>query len=67
MAYNEKTAQRIRKLLEDVPGVEERILFQGLSFMVNDKLCISVRGDELMCRIDPKLIDEEIKNWELSK
>lgn len=61
MAYNETLANRVRALLMDVEQLEERILFQGLSFMVNEKLCICIRGDELMCRIDPLLIDDEIQ------
>jgi hypothetical protein len=31
-------------------------MFSGLAFMVNDKMCINVSGEKLMCRFDPKLI-----------
>ncbi len=51
MAYDEKLANRIRVALEDVPNVEEKKMFRGITFMVNDKMCISVSGDRLMCRI----------------
>lgn len=27
----------------------------GLTFMVNDKMCIGIIKDEMMCRIDPEL------------
>ncbi len=30
-------------------------MFRGLTFMVNGKMCISVSGDNLMCRFDPLL------------
>ena len=53
MAYNEKLANRIREALAEIANVEEKKMFRGLTFMVNDKMCISVSGDELMCRIDP--------------
>jgi hypothetical protein len=30
----------------------------GLTFMINDKMCIGIIKDEMMCRIDPELQDE---------
>lgn len=53
MAYNEELAQRIRERLENVQNVEEKKMMGGLAFMVNDKMCIGVIKDEMMCRIDP--------------
>ncbi len=55
MAYNEKLADRIRAALAHLPTVEEKKMFRGLTFMVNGKMCVSVSGDELMCRFDPAL------------
>jgi len=53
MAYDERVASQIRRALADQPLVEEKTLFQGLAFMVDEKLCISVRNDVLLCRIGP--------------
>lgn len=58
MAYDERVANRIREALADQPLagkplVEEKTLFQGLAFMVDDKMCICVRNDVLLCRIGP--------------
>ncbi len=55
MAYNEKLAYRIRQALAHLPKVEEKKMFRGVTFMVNDKMCVSVSGDEMMCRFDPSL------------
>jgi TfoX/Sxy family transcriptional regulator of competence genes len=55
MAYNEKLADRIRERLADVRRVEEKPMMGGLTFMVNDKMCVGIIKDELMCRIDPNL------------
>ena len=55
MAYNEKVAYEVRQALAEIPNVEEKKMFGGLAFMVNDKMCINVSGDNLMCRFDPKL------------
>jgi TfoX/Sxy family transcriptional regulator of competence genes len=55
MAYNEKLADRIREALADIQKVEEKKMFRGITFMVNGKMCVSVSGDEMMCRFDPAL------------
>ncbi|GBF40347.1 TfoX/Sxy family protein [Leptospira johnsonii] len=54
MAINEKTAERVRKALTKQKEVEEKKMFGGLCFMVNGKMCVCVRDQELMFRIDPK-------------
>lgn len=57
MAYNENLADRIRESLENIPGVSEKLMFGGVCFMVNNKMCVGVVKDEMMCRINP-LMDE---------
>lgn len=58
MPYSEKLADRVRIALEDVPKVEEKKMFRGLTFMVDDKMCVCIGEDRIMCRIDPALHDE---------
>ena len=55
MSYDTKLAEGIRKYLANFPSlrVEEKKMFRGLTFMVNDKMCIGVSGENLMCRFDP--------------
>jgi TfoX/Sxy family transcriptional regulator of competence genes len=55
MAYSEKLAGRIREALADVANVEEKKMFRGIAFMVNDKMCVTVGDNEIMCRVDPAL------------
>jgi TfoX/Sxy family transcriptional regulator of competence genes len=55
MAYNEILADKIREALVDVPNTTEKYMFGGVCFMVNDKMCVGVVKDEMMCRIDPAL------------
>lgn len=55
MAYNEKLADRIRKALSHISKIEEKKMFRGVTFMVKGKMCVSVSGDEMMCRFDPAL------------
>ena len=58
MAYDEKLANRVREALVNVPKVAEKKMFRGITFMVDDKMCISVSGDELMLRLDPEMTEE---------
>jgi TfoX/Sxy family transcriptional regulator of competence genes len=57
MAYNEQLANRIRTYLTSLPlyQFEEKEMMGGLTFMVNDKMCVGIIKDELMCRISPEL------------
>jgi TfoX/Sxy family transcriptional regulator of competence genes len=61
MAYNESLAQRVRAALARIPRVEEKKMFGGLAFMVNEKMCINVGKDRLMCRIDPAMHENALK------
>ncbi len=58
MAYDETLAERIRKRLATLPNIEEKKMMGGLTFMYNDKMCVGIVKDELMCRIDPEIHDE---------
>ena len=62
MAYNEKLADRTREIISLIhSNVEEKRMFGGLCFMVNDKMCVGVEQERLMVRIDPKKYDEVIE------
>lgn len=57
MAINDKLLDRVRKLMEGQTDVVEKKMFGGLCFMVNGKMCVSIRTDEIMCRIDPEAVE----------
>ena len=57
MAYNEKLANRIREQLADLHNIEEKEMMGGLTFMVNEKMCIGIIKGEMMCRIAPEIQD----------
>ncbi len=61
MAYDEQLAGRIRERLADLENIEEKAMMGGLTFMYNDKMCVGIIKDELMCRIDPEMHDEVIE------
>ncbi|RYY99863.1 MAG: TfoX family protein [Chitinophagaceae bacterium] len=55
MAYDTHLADRVRNYLAQysTQAVEEKEMFRGLAFLVNDKMCINISGDRLLCRFDP--------------
>lgn len=60
--YNTDTLiNSIRETLSKLPAVEEKNMFQGTAFMVNDKLCIAVRKDTLLCRIGEQQAETELE------
>ena len=61
MAYNENIANRIREALAHLPKVEEKKMFGGLAFMVNNKMLVAAGTDRIMCRFDPALHEEITK------
>jgi TfoX/Sxy family transcriptional regulator of competence genes len=61
MAFNEKLSDRIREALANQPNVEEKYMFGGVCYMVNNKMCIGVANDEMMCRIGPDKYEESLE------
>jgi len=60
MAYNEQTAERVRKALAGTKKLVEKKMFGGIAFMVNNKMCVGVDKDDLMIRCLPEMNDELI-------
>ena len=59
MQINVKLAARVAELIEpQVEKLEQKKMFSGLCFMVNDKMCVAVGKDRLMVRFDPALNDQ---------
>ncbi|HKJ43184.1 MAG TPA: TfoX/Sxy family protein [Sunxiuqinia sp.] len=55
MAYDEFLAERIQRILQEQKATyEEKKMFGGTCFMVNDKMCLGVIKNDLMARIDPE-------------
>jgi TfoX/Sxy family transcriptional regulator of competence genes len=53
MAYDEKTAERVRKILSARHDVVERRMMGGLCFMVSGNMCCTVSGrGGMLIRID---------------
>jgi TfoX/Sxy family transcriptional regulator of competence genes len=61
MPYDEGVANRVREALGRSRRVEEKRMFGGVTFMVQGKMCVSVRKNRIMCRIDPASHETALK------
>jgi TfoX/Sxy family transcriptional regulator of competence genes len=63
MPIDDKLVDRVRELIAATESnVEEKRMFGGLCFMVNDKMCVCARRNGgLMVRFDPELSDTIMK------
>lgn len=53
MAANRLLLTMVRDSLVSVHTVFEKSMFGGVCFMVDDKLCVCVGNNYLLCRLDP--------------
>lgn len=62
MAYNEFLADRIRQSLKSKNiFYSEKRMMGGLTFMVDDKMCIGIIKEDLMARINPEFQESALK------
>jgi TfoX/Sxy family transcriptional regulator of competence genes len=62
MSYNEKLADRVREIIALTHDrVEEKKMFGGLCFMVNDKMCVGVEKERMMVRLDPDVYESVLE------
>lgn len=61
MAYNEFLADRVSQFFTE-KGIpfEARKMMGGLCFMVDNKMCVGINGDEVMARIDPDIYEASL-------
>jgi TfoX/Sxy family transcriptional regulator of competence genes len=60
VAYNESLADRIRTALGARPGVEEKKMFGGVSFMVDGQMCLGVLKDDLVVKVGAEGFDDAL-------
>ena len=60
MAYDEKLADRIRKVIGGSKYVTEKKMFGGLSFMFNKKMFCGVLKDDLVLKMSPEQCEDAL-------
>jgi len=53
MAYDQGLAQRVRELLEELPGYEEKKMFGGIGFLLYGNMACGVLREDLIVRVGP--------------
>jgi TfoX/Sxy family transcriptional regulator of competence genes len=61
MPIDQALFDRVRLALARAPGVEQKKMFGGVTFMVRGKMCVSVGSNRIMCRIDPAKHDAALE------
>lgn len=61
MAYDEHLADRVRQVLKEknIPADEKKMM-GGLTFMVDEKMCVGIVKSDLMARVGPHKMDEAL-------
>ena len=62
MAYEEGVAQRVRELMEEIPGFSERKMFGGVGFMLHGNMACGVNKDDLIIRVGPDGYEEALSH-----
>jgi hypothetical protein len=60
MGYDERVAERVRRILAGQRSVVEKRMVGGRSFMVNGSLCCGVTGTALMVRVGPEGLERAL-------
>lgn len=68
MAYDVELADRIRDIVEGVPGLSEKKMFGGLAFLVNGNMAVAASGQGgLLLRVDPDESDTLVDDVHVSR
>jgi hypothetical protein len=59
--FSERTVKKIRCAIGNTPGLSERPLFSGVTFMVQGNMCCGVLEDHLVVRVGPDRYDAALR------
>ncbi len=61
MPYDKGLAQRVRELLEEEPGFDEKKMFGGICFLLFGNMVCGIINDDLIVRIGADTYEEALK------
>ena len=62
MAYDELMADRVRvALAEHTEDLEDKTMFGGLCFMVEEKMCVCINKEGILCRIGGDAVEKAVE------
>jgi hypothetical protein len=54
VGYDERLAERVRRMMVDQPALAERRMFGGLAFLLGGRMCCGIVGEDLVVRVGPE-------------
>lgn len=60
MAYDESLAARIREVLDNQTGIEEKKMFGGIGFLLNGNMLVGVWKENLIVRVGADAYEEAL-------
>ena len=67
MPFNQRLAERVRKILGKLDGFSEKKMFGGLCFLINGNMAIGLVNDDLMIRVDPESYEKILSRPDVRK
>ena len=61
MAYDKGLAQRVREILEEEPGFNEKKMFGGIGILFNGNMACGILNDDIIIRVGPDNYEESMK------
>jgi TfoX/Sxy family transcriptional regulator of competence genes len=61
MPYNDELARRIRRFLEETPGLVEKKMFGGICFILHGNMAIGVLNNALLVRTGPERYEKALQ------
>lgn len=61
MSYDETLAGRARRLLVGTRGMDEKLMFGGVAFLLHGKMCCGIIKTNLVVRVGPEGYGEVLK------
>ena len=60
MTYDEKLADRVRRVIARRERITEKKMFGGLAFLLGGRMCCGVLNDDLVVRVGPARYKEAL-------
>lgn len=67
MPYDKGLAQRVRELLEEEPGFDEKKMFGGICFLLFGNMVCGIINDDLIVRVGTDVYEEALKSRGVKK
>ena len=61
MAYDEKLAERLNKLVKNRKDFDQKKMFGGIAFMLNGNMCFGIHKDSLVIRTSQESANNSLK------